>query len=171
MIIRPEQPGDADTVLVLIDAAFPTPEGGQRAIECDLVEGLRADGDVLADLTLVAERAGEIVGQVTCSRGILAGKPSVGLGPISVAPAHQGKGVGTALMQAALAAAETAGEPIVVLLGDPAYYSRFGFRPAADLGIESPDPSWGIHFMGRPLPAWRPDLAGPFRYAAAFDRL
>ena len=73
-----------------------------------------------AHLDRIAEVDGEIVGQVTCSRGTLAGRPSVGLGPISVAPDHQRRGVGSALMEAALAAAEVTGEPVVVLLGDDA---------------------------------------------------
>jgi putative acetyltransferase len=74
-------------------------------------------------------------------------------------------------MEAALAAAEVTGEPVVVLLGDPKYYSRFGFVPASTLGIESPGPWGDAYFQARPLATWSAGLAGPFRYAAAFERL
>lgn len=171
LIIRREAPADAAAVLDLIDAAFPTPDGAQRAIEVGLVEELRADGDVIDDLTFVAELDGRVVGQVLCSRGTLGGRPSVGLGPIAVEPEHQQSGIGAALMASVIATAESLGEPVIVLLGDPGYYGHFGFGPGADLGIESPDPAWGIHFMAKPLRGWHSGLAGPFRYAAAFDRL
>ncbi|HEY7073575.1 MAG TPA: hypothetical protein VH479_25850, partial [Acidimicrobiales bacterium] len=59
----------------------------------------------------------------------------------------------------------------VVLLGHVDYYPRFGFVPARTLGITPPDPSWGDHFQARPLAAWLPGLAGPFRYAAPFEQL
>lgn len=171
LIIRRETAADAGAVLDLIDAAFPTPEGADRAIEVDLVEGLRADGDVIEELTFVAELDGAVVGQVTCSRGTLAGAPSVGLGPIAVRPDLQRSGIGGALMASVIATAESLAEPVVVLLGDPDYYGHFGFVPAADLGIAAPEPAWGHHFMGKTLRAWRPEAAGDFRYAAAFDRL
>lgn len=171
LMIRRETDADSAAVLEVIDAAFPTPDGADRAIEVPLVEGLRADGDVLEDLTFVAELDGAVVGQVTCSRGSLAGRPSVGLGPIAVRPDLQRDGIGAALMAAVIATADQAGEPVIVLLGDPDYYGHFGFGPAADLGIQAPDPAWGRQFMAKPLRAWRTELAGPFTYAAAFDRL
>ncbi len=58
--------------------------------------------------------------------------------------------------------------PIVVLLGHVDYYPRFGFRPAAELGITPPDPQWGKHFMARPLSTYDPTLRGPFAYAKPF---
>ena len=61
--------------------------------------------------------------------------------------------------------------PVVVLLGDPGYYGRFGFVAGTSIGITPPEPAWGRHFQARPLHAWRPDLAGAFRYAAPFDEL
>jgi putative acetyltransferase len=57
-----------------------------------------------------------------------------------------------------------------VLLGDPAYYSRFGFVLAAPLGVLPPDPAWSEHFQLRRLTAWS-GVTGPFRYAPAFERL
>ena len=74
-------------------------------------------------------------------------------------------------MHTVLGAAETMGEPVVVLLGEPAYYSRFGFVAASTLGIEAPDPAWGDYFQARALSAWDGQRSGRFRYAAPFDRL
>jgi putative acetyltransferase len=116
----------------------------------------------------VAEDDGEVVGHVVCTRGHVAGRPALGLGPVSVLPDRQGTGVGSALMRAVLAAAEARGEALVALVGDPGYYRRFGFRPAADLGVLAPDPTWGDYFQALPLTAWSADLRGEFRYAEPF---
>ena len=63
------------------------------------------------------------------------------------------------------------GEPLVVLLGNPAYYSRFGFVLAGSLGITPPVSAWAPDFQARPLSAYTPDLRGLFAYAAPFGRL
>jgi putative acetyltransferase len=97
--------------------------------------------------------------------------PALGLGPISVLPDRQGRGVGAALMHAVLAAAEATGEALVALLGDPAFYGRFGFVAASELGVAAPDPAWGRHFQGRALSPLPAGVAGTFRYAAPFAEL
>ena len=74
-------------------------------------------------------------------------------------------------MHGVLDAAQALGEPVVVLLGDPAYYSRFGFGPASCLGIAAPDPGLGRLLPGRALGAPRPVPTGTFRYSEPFDRL
>lgn len=139
--------------------------------EATLVGWLREDRGWIPELSLVAEADGEIVGHAVATRGTLAGRPSLGLGPVSVSPARQRDGVGSALMHAILGAADAMGEPVVVLLGSPDYYGRFGFVPASSLGIEAPEPAWGDYFQARPLAAYDPDLRGRFSYAAPFDRL
>jgi putative acetyltransferase len=73
-------------------------------------------------------------------------------------------------MHAVLAAAEAVDESLVALLGEPAYYQRFGLQPAAEFGIVAPDPQWGPYFQVRPLGA-RPPTPGRFRYAEPFERL
>lgn len=155
----------------VIDAAFEHAPGTDRSVESVLLEELRADGDLIEPLTFVAELDGEVVAQVACSRGTLAGAPSLGLGPIAVRPDLQQQGIGAGLMASVIASAEQRGEPVIVLLGDPGYYAHFGFRAASAHGIQSPNPTWGEHFMAKTLRAWRPELAGPFRYAPAFERL
>jgi putative acetyltransferase len=70
-----------------------------------------------------------------------------------------------------LAAADALDEPLVVLLGHPDYYPRFGFRPAADLGIEPEVSEWAPAFQARMLTQYQPDLTGRFRYAEPFNDL
>jgi len=173
VILRRELPADSDALREVHARAFARP-GQDVAPEAILVDGLRAGGDVVPGLSIVAEAdrsdGGGVVGHVVCSRARIGGRPSLGLGPLGVLPAHQRRGVGTALMHGVLAAADALGASEVVLLGDPAYYARFGFVLAAPLGITPPEPAWAPHFQVRPLTAW--DAAsGPFRYAPAFDRL
>jgi putative acetyltransferase len=74
-------------------------------------------------------------------------------------------------MHGVLAAADALDEPCVVLLGDVAFYSRFGFEPARPLGVLPQDPAWGEHFQLRRLTAWTDTLRGTFRYAPAFNHL
>ncbi len=112
-----------------------------------------------------------VVGHVVCSRGWVGERAALGLGPLGVDPGLQGRGVGQALVRAVLGAADALDEPLVALLGSPAYYGRFGFVPAGDLRVEAPDPAWGEYFQVVPLAAYDPGLRGPFRYAAAFDGL
>ena len=72
-------------------------------------------------------------------------------------------------MAAVLVTADQQGEPSVVLLGDPGWYAHFGFETAARHGVGSPGPWEERYFQVKRLRAWRPELAGPFRYAPAFD--
>ena len=74
------------------------------------------------------------------------------------------------LVRDLLLRAEAAGETLVALLGDPAYYGRFGFVPARERGVESPDPAWGDHFQARALGTGDHPI-GHFAYAEPFNRL
>jgi putative acetyltransferase len=74
-------------------------------------------------------------------------------------------------MHAVIAAADALEHPAIVLLGDPAFYRRFGFEPASDHGVLPPVPEWEPHFQLRRLAAWTPSLAGTFAYAAPFHGL
>lgn len=175
MIIRRETDADVPRVQAVTAAAFARPGGGEP-VEPGLLAALRACEGWLPALSLVAvdpepDGGGAVVGHVVCTRGTAGSTPALGLGPISVAPDRQGRGVGQALMHAVLGAADALGEPLVVLLGEPRFYGRFGFRPAAAHGVESPDPAWGDYFQARPLSAYDPAARGPFRYAAPFDEL
>lgn len=95
----------------------------------------------------------------------------MGLGPLSVRPDHRRRGVGLALVHAVLGAADARGEPLVVLLGSPAYYGRYGFRPSTEFGVIPPDPDCGGYFQVRTLSAYEPTLRGTFAYATPFGHL
>jgi len=165
LIVRRERAADHDAVRALHDAAFGGPTEGR------LTDELRADAGFLPHLSLVAEDGDRIVGHVIATRGRLEplGVPVLGLGPLGVHPDAQRRGVGTALVHALVAVAEASGERLIALLGDPAYYGRVGFVRATDLGVEPPDPAWGVHFQARLLAG--PPVSGTFRYAAPFERL
>ena len=169
MIIRQELPRDGPNIVALHAAAFA--RGDAPAPEALLTEHLRENGDVIDALSLVAASHGVMVGHVSCSRAYVDRRPTPGLAPLGVLPAHQHRGVGHALMHAVLAAADALDEPAVFLLGEPAYYQRFGFVTAASVGVHPPNPAWSDHFQVRTLRAWDGTLSGTFRYAPAFDDL
>ena len=128
--IRVEEPRDAAAVYAVVASAF-----GRRD-EADLLRALRADPDWVVGL--VAVDASTIVGHVAFTRGHVDGHPVLALAPLAVAPDRQGSGIGRDLVQAGLARAADQGEAAVIVLGDPAYYGRFGFAPARELGISGP---------------------------------
>ena len=165
MIVRREHVRDHGAVRALHEAAFGRPVEGR------LLEELREDAGFLPHLSLVAEDDGRLVGHGIATRGRLEplGIPVLGLGPLGVHPDAQRRGVGTALVHALVAVAEAGDERLIALLGDPAYYGRFGFVRSTEMGVEPPDPAWGEHFQARLLTA--PPVSGTFRYAAPFDRL
>ena len=173
MLVRREVPGDASTVADVHAEAFAPMYPDSAPVEPGLVDALRASEAWLPPLSLVAEIDGAVVGHVCVTRATLGpdSLPALGLGPLGVRERHKRGGVGSALMHAVLGAADALDEGVVVLLGHPDYYPRFGFRPAAELGIEPEVPEWAPHFQARPLTAHRPELRGTFRYAAPFGEL
>jgi putative acetyltransferase len=173
VIVRREVPADVLATRVVVAAAF-TPPGrpGELPEEVTLLDELRADPGWLPELSLVALGPdGEIAGHVVCSRGHVESAPVLALGPLGVHPTRQRRGIGQALVHAVLGAADALGEPMVVLLGSPLYYSRFGFRLAAGYGVEPAVPGWAPHFQVRTLTTYSPDLRGRFAYPPPFDRV
>lgn len=160
MILRDETPSDHAAVRALLAAAFPT------LAEADLVERLRAAGD--AAFEAVAVGPGGIVGHAMLSR-MAAPFPALGLAPVAVAAEARRRGVGAALIARLLAGAEAAGWRAAFVVGDPAYYGRFGFD--ADLAAPFASPYAGPYLMacalGGPLPAG----SGRVDYAPAFAAL
>ena len=170
MTVRRQEPGDYDAAQVVYAAAFARAEHPERVPpEVDLFAALWEANDVIDELSFTALAEDEIVGHVTASRATVGPHPVVAVGPIGVLPERQGNGIGSSLMRALLDAAEAKDVPLVVLLGSPQYYGRFGFRPAVELGVVPPEPEWGSAFQARPLRAYAPSVAGPFRYAPAFS--
>ncbi|HSC51197.1 MAG TPA: N-acetyltransferase [Gaiellaceae bacterium] len=175
MIVREQQADDYEAIRHVYAEAFrrprfrPPQNPGSVPPEVGLFEALWEAGDTIPELSFTALADGGVVGHVTASRATVAVDPVVAVGPIGVLPQHQGTGMGSALMDALLAAADAANVPLVVLLGAPQYYGRFGFRPAEELGVTPPEPDWGAAFQARPLTAYTESVAGPFRYAPAFS--
>lgn len=169
--IRRERPSDHAAVRAVHRVAFGRAGQVGDVVEAVLVDRLRAGPWWLPRLSLVAVAEGEMVGHVVTTRATLepSGAPVLGLGPLGVDPARQGQGIGSALMHAVLGAAEALDESVVGLLGDPAFYRRFGFVPAAEHGVAAPDPAWGAAFQLRVLS--EPPERGTFRYAEPFERL
>ncbi|MEU8706869.1 N-acetyltransferase [Streptomyces sp. NPDC048565] len=171
MLIRRETPSDVPAVRAVTAAAFSRPET-PLPVEVTLLDELRHCEGWLPELSLVAlGDKDEVVGHVICTRGHVGTVPALGLGPLSVHPDHQHRGVGLALVHTALGAADALGEPFVALLGSPAYYGRYGFRTSTEYGITAPDPSWGEYFQVRTLAAHDPALRGVFTYAEPFERV
>ena len=163
MQIRPEQPADTDAIRALTTEAFaaaPHSSGTEAAI----VDGLRAAGALT--LSLVAVQDGAIVGHVAFSPVTIDGAESgwFGLGPVSVRPDRQRGGIGSGLIREGLRRLRENGAGGSVLLGDPAYYGRFGFAADPALVLEGVPPEY---FMRLAFDAEPP--AGTVRYHAAFD--
>jgi putative acetyltransferase len=170
VIVRGQWADDYEAARRIYAAAFARPEDPEAVpLEVGIFEALWEAGDAIPELSFTALEGDEPVGHVTASRATVAADSVVAVGPIGVLPEHQGLGIGSAMMNALLTAADAADVPMIVLLGSPHYYSRFGFHPARELGVISPDPSWGEAFQARPLTAYTPAVAGRFEYAPAFS--
>ena len=171
--IRPYCPDDHDGVQRVVSAAF------HPGNEATLVERIRSSEYYVADTELVAVIGDEIVGHVMVSSASIvddAGttSPIAMLSPLAVDPAHQRQGIGGALVEAVCAIAEDCAEPVIVLVGGPSYYSRFGFEPAEHLGITLQLPDWAPHEAAQVLRLSAydprdPGLRGTVRYPPAFD--
>ena len=165
--IRLETPADVDGVRAVELAAFPGPE------EADIVDRIRREapegwqslvavggpGSGLDDLIIghlllspcpVEDGAGERVATV------------LAIGPVAVVPEVQFRGIGSALMSAAMSLAVARAVPALVLLGHAEYYPRFGFGSARDAGLDPPADAWpDAAWMARLLPAWATRCAAP----------
>lgn len=176
MLIRRERSGDTEAIRAVTAAAFrgaehsaPPVEPGGDPGEATLISWLRADAAWIPELSLVAVADDKIIGHVVASRAHVDSAPALGIGPVSVDPGQQGEGVGSALMHAVLGAADARGETVVGLLGEPAFYARFGFVPASATAVFSPEPEWGDYFQIRTLSDYD-GQGGVFKYASPFDR-
>ena len=166
--VRTERPGEAEAIRAINIAAFGGP------LEAQIVDDIRGTDRWIAGGSLVAEGpASELIGHLLVSEGDLADEAGTGrrvwmLGPVAVTPSWQRRGVGTALMHAAIAFATAKSQPLLLLLGHSDYYPRFGFESARRLGIEPPRPWRDENWMALRLPAWDPSLRGTARFPAAF---
>lgn len=141
LLIRPETALDVTAIHALTVAAFLDAPHTDHT-EQFVVDALRRAGAL--SISLVAEQDGVILGHVAVSPVSLSDGSTgwYGLGPISVDPKAQGRGIGSLLMREALAQLEKLGAAGCVLLGDPNYYARFGFRPDPALVLPDVPPEY-----------------------------
>jgi putative acetyltransferase len=164
MNIRTETPRDVQDIAQVIEIAFAGADhaSGQEAA---IVERLRASGRLT--LSLVAEEAGHVVGHVAFSPVQISDGAAdwYGLGPVAVLPERQGQGIGKALIEQGLRQLRDIDANGCVVLGDPGYYARFGFRSRADIVLPGVPPEY---FQALPLRA-DAQTSGIVSYHEAFD--
>jgi putative acetyltransferase len=196
MHIRAETADDIGTIRAINLAAFPTPAEADlveriRASDAfvpalSLVAELDpgVDGPVASSTSpSVAPGASpsvapgatgqqrQVVGHILLSRVAIAGldEPILALAPMAVLPQQQRRGIGSALVRSALDVAEALEEPLVVVLGHPWFYPRFGFKRASRYGL-FPSESWpDAAFMAKPLTRWSRDQRGRVVYPPTFE--
>lgn len=158
MHVEPEAPHHLASIRQLHLSAFPS------ATEADLVDELRLDESVV--ISLVAVEQDRVIGHVLFSR-MTAPLPALGLGPVAVIEARRRQGVAATLIGQGIERARAAGWEAIFVLGDPAYYGRFGFRAEDAVGF-----ACGPYFMALSL---TPDglrvREGRVDYAPAFSAL
>jgi putative acetyltransferase len=163
MTIRATTNADLSDVLEVHRLAFGSP------IEAGLVRDLLADPSAAPSISMIAEQTGQIIGHVLftwISVGDTDAKGSI-LCPLAVVPEHQSKGAGSAMIKAGLQRLRDDGCDLVFVLGDPAYYGRFGFQPAALDRFPTPQPipvqyraGWMVQNLSdRPLESWQGRLS------------
>lgn len=168
LLIRTEAPDEQGEVRRVHALAFGD---GERVP--NLVDALRAARAALPPLSFVAALGDRVVGHVMLSACRLDALPRLvnvySLSPLGVLPEHQGHGIGTKLIEHALAAADQQGIPLVFLEGSPHYYGKRGFRAAEELGFRAPTLRYppGAFQVAR-LSAYRDWMTGTFVYSETF---
>lgn len=141
ILIRQETTADHPAITQIIKSAFKT-EPFSDQTEHLLVARLRKSEAFIPELSLVAELNGEIVGHILLTkiqiRNETESYESLALAPVSVAPVHQGKGIGGKLILKAHSIARELGFSLIILLGHAEYYPRFGYQPVHENGIRLP---------------------------------
>lgn len=168
--LLPESPAHFDAIDRVHTLAFGTPA------EARLVRALRSHTAYIADLSIVAVQRDQVVGHVLLTRVTIQDSnrhtPGLALAPIAVLPDLQRAGIGSALIRRAFAEARRLGHRLIIVLGHPTYYPRFGFEPAHPRGIEAPFPvrseAWMVHAL---VPGALDGVRGTVQYAAPFNAL
>ena len=168
MHIRLEQESDRQQIRTINTSAFDT------SAEANLVDILRRSDVPL--ISLVAEENGQLIGHILFSPVSLQGQTPAtaiaGLGPMAVLPNWQGQGVGSRLVSAGLKYCAEAGYDVVVVLGHPDYYPRFGFVPASRFNIKSEYEVPDEVFMLKELkPSALTGIEGVIQYHEAFNQV
>ncbi|WP_138503995.1 GNAT family N-acetyltransferase [Nostoc sp. PA-18-2419] len=140
--------------------------------EAKLIDKIRHSNRYIPELSLVAEIESTIIGYILFSYIDLVDEQTLqvlGLAPLAIHPQFQRQGIGSALIKAGLEIAEAKKEAIVVVLGHPEFYTRFGFQPSIIYGIESPFPVPKEFFMVKTLQSYQERYKAKVVYPPAFD--
>jgi putative acetyltransferase len=139
--VRHEREADQEAISAIIGAAFATAPHSDGT-EAEIVHRLRDSGALT--ISLVAEQGGELVGHVSFSPVTIEGEDRgwFGLGPVAVLPKQQSLGVGRSLVEVGLRDLRSRGASGCVVLGEPAYYGRFGFGADPRLTLPGPPPKY-----------------------------
>lgn len=167
MRIRIETPKDYAETYHVVKRAFETAEHADGD-EQDLVNALRKGTAFLPELSLVAEENDRIIGHILFTEAFVGSTAVLALSPLSVLPAFQQQGVGTALIEEGHRIARSLGYPYAVVLGSETYYPRTGYRPADHFGIFPPFEVSPENFMAIKLLENAPVLNGTMTYAKEF---
>jgi putative acetyltransferase len=159
MNLQRETAADHSAIRIVVVNAF------NQTDEADLVEALRAGGDLA--ISLVAKNGDAVRGHIGLSV-LMSPDASLALAPVSVAKSCQGRGIGSMLIREAVDQARTMGFKMIFVLGDPEYYSQFGF--SADIATDFPCDYAGPHFMALQLTEHSVEVAR-VEYAQAFSKL
>ncbi len=138
MIIRQEKPSEYPAIFDLVKVAFQTAKVS-NGTEQDYVDKLRASGNYIPELALVAEENGKLVGHIMLTKTYVAigeqNFEALIIAPLSVALEYRNRGIGSQLVLASFDLAKKLGYTAVFVAGDPEYYGRFGFQPSVRFGI------------------------------------
>ena len=167
MQIRREEKRDYDAVYALVKEAFSTAMHSDGN-EHDLVAALRHSDAFIPALSLVAEIGNIIVGHILFTEVMVGSSTELALAPLSVAPAYQRQGIGSALIRTGHDIARRLGYAYSIVLGSEAYYPHFGYRPAEQFGIQTPAGIPPANFMALPLQENPVPISGSVVYAKEF---
>ena len=139
MVIRREKPEEFSQIYDLVKIAFQTAKV-TNGKEQDFVNQLRSNGNYIPELALVAEENGELIGHIMLTKAYIVNNgnnfKTLLLAPISVVLEYRNRGIGSNLIKESFKLAKEMGYTSVLLVGDPAYYHRFGFKAAINFGIK-----------------------------------
>lgn len=166
----PETDADRPAIYEVVSTAFG------RTPEAELIDVIRQSPNFIPELSLVAKEEGNVLGHILLSRILIEAEERIisalALAPLAVTPSRQHQGIGSQLVQVGLSRCRELGHTIVVVLGEPQYYGRFGFQTASKFSVQAPFVVPDEAFMVLELkPGALISIRGTVRYPAYFNEV